>query len=60
LYDSDAVENICAKSLQPLGNKEKKRDPFVKATYSAEYQNQVDEISGVSMIGAECLGLKIM
>jgi len=36
-----------------------KRDPFVKAAYSAEFDGQLDEISGVCKIGMECLGLKI-
>lgn len=38
---------------------EVRRDSFVKAAYSREFDGQIDDISGVCKIGMECLGLKI-
>jgi hypothetical protein len=59
LYDEDAITKFCAKTFKSLKGKDVKKDAFVQASYSAEFEGQVDEIAGVCKIGAECLGLKI-
>ncbi len=60
LNDDDFVTNrICAKSLKVIKASNVKRDPFVKAAYSAEFDGQLDDIIGVCKIGMECLGFKI-
>jgi len=59
LYENDAVTKICAKSLTLLKGNQVKRDAYIKASYKSEYDGQVDDIAGVCVIGAECLGLKL-
>ena len=53
------MTKICAKSLTPIKGNQVKRDPYIKASYKPEYEGQVDDIAGVCVIGAECLGLKL-
>jgi hypothetical protein len=60
LNDDDIITTrICAKTLKVIKASEAKRDAFVKAAYSPQFDGKIDEISGVCKIGMECLGLKI-
>ncbi len=59
LNDDDALLKICAKTLKIIKGTDIRRDAFVKASYSPQFDGQVDEISGVCKIGVECLGLKL-
>lgn len=57
--DNVVTSRLCAKSLKVIKGGEVKRDSFVKAAYSPQFDGQLDEISGVCKIGMECLGLKM-
>jgi len=59
LNDDDALLKICAKTLKVIKGTDVRKDAFVKASYTPQFDGQLDEITGVCKIGVECLGLKL-
>eukprot|EP01016_Furgasonia_blochmanni_P018304 TRINITY_DN2082_c0_g1_i4.p1 TRINITY_DN2082_c0_g1~~TRINITY_DN2082_c0_g1_i4.p1 ORF type:complete len:461 (-),score=149.11 TRINITY_DN2082_c0_g1_i4:314-1696(-) len=60
LYDNDVVLRICPKSLKVLKTRDIKKCAFTNVNYAAQYAGEVCEVSLVSKIGVETLGMKVV